>query len=143
MWLHYLTGLTNIYNGRLNQHHYINILENALLPTRDMFFADSNDWKFQQDNAPCHTAASVWFNENNITVPDWPARPPDLNPIENLWSVIDRKLTYYHFTTIDDLKAAMRAEWNKITTETCQKLFNSFLKRYQKVIDSKGRHIPY
>ena len=39
---------------------------------------------FQQDLAPAHTAKSIktWFNDRGITVLDWPANSPDLNPIE-------------------------------------------------------------
>jgi hypothetical protein len=40
--------------------------------------------KFQQDGATAHSAKSVkeWLNEQQITVLDWPAQSPDLNPIE-------------------------------------------------------------
>ena len=44
-----------IYEGRLNQYGYCDILENSLIPSRDSFQADQN-WLFQQDHAPCHTA---------------------------------------------------------------------------------------
>jgi hypothetical protein len=43
---------------------------------------------FQQDNASIHMSGHslVWFAEKNIPLLDWPARSPDLNPIENLWA---------------------------------------------------------
>ncbi|GFX27711.1 transposable element Tcb1 transposase [Trichonephila clavipes] len=53
-----------------------------------------DDGIFQQDNARCHTAASVraWFEEHQdeFTVLPWPANSPELNPIENLWDHLDR-----------------------------------------------------
>ena len=52
-------GLSYFYDGRMDHHHYIYTLENTLLPTRDIFWRETNDWIFQQDNAPCHTAKSV------------------------------------------------------------------------------------
>jgi transposase len=34
------TGLHTLYDGRLNAERYIEILENALIPTRDLYFVD-------------------------------------------------------------------------------------------------------
>lgn len=38
---------------------------------------------FQQDLTPEHRAKATWFKDHGITVPNWPANSPDLNPIEN------------------------------------------------------------
>ncbi len=49
---------------------------------------------FQQDNAPCYTARSieVRMEDHPIKTLSWPAQSPDLNPIENPWNVIKRKM---------------------------------------------------
>uniref|UniRef100_A0AAX7TBM0 Tc1-like transposase DDE domain-containing protein n=1 Tax=Astatotilapia calliptera TaxID=8154 RepID=A0AAX7TBM0_ASTCA len=53
-----------------------------------------NNWVFQQDNALVHNARRTrdYFQENNITILDHPAASPDLNPVENLWGWMARKL---------------------------------------------------
>ncbi len=53
------------------------------------------DVYFQQDNAPCHKAQIIsnWFLEyDKFTVLKWPPQSSDLNPIEYLWDVVERKI---------------------------------------------------
>src|SRR4029434_9626483 len=69
--------------------------EDNLLPSALTMSPNCEEWFFQQDNAPCHTARSVkvWMKDHQIrTLSSWPAQSPDLNPIENLWNVIQRKM---------------------------------------------------
>ncbi len=72
---------------------YQEILEHLMLPSADQLFKDA-DLIFQQDLAPAHTAKSTksWLNDHGVGVLDWPANSPDLNPIENLWGNVKRKM---------------------------------------------------
>ncbi len=60
-----------------------------------------------------HTAKGTksWFNDHGVTVLDWPANSPDLNPIENLWGIVKRKMRDTRPNNADDLKAAIKATW--------------------------------
>jgi len=51
---------------------------------------------FVQDGAPPHTAKATqsWCSKNLpnfIAKEEWPANSPGINPIENLWSIIDEE----------------------------------------------------
>ncbi len=72
---------------------YQEIVEHFMLPSADKLYGDA-DFIFQQDLAPAHTAKSTksWLNDHGVGVLDWPANSPDLNPIENLWGIVKRKM---------------------------------------------------
>ncbi|GFU60210.1 transposable element Tcb1 transposase [Trichonephila clavipes] len=50
---------------------------------------------FQQDNARPHVTRIVqrFFVNHQIELFPWPARSPDLLPIENMWSMVAQRLT--------------------------------------------------
>ncbi len=65
----------------VNAAIYQEILEHFMLLSAVKLYGDA-DFIFQQDLAPVHTAkgAKSWFNDHSVTVLDWPANLPDLNP---------------------------------------------------------------
>ncbi len=91
---------------------YQEILEHFMLPSADQLFKDA-DFIFQQDLAPAHTAKNTksWLNDHGVGVLDWPANSPDLNPIENLWGIVKRKMRNKRPTNADELKATAKETW--------------------------------
>ncbi len=73
----------------VNAAIYQEILEHFLLPSADKLYGDA-DFIFQQDLTPAHTAKGnkSWFNDHGVTVLDWPANSPDLNPTLNTTSAV-------------------------------------------------------
>ena len=84
-----------------------------------------------QDNAPCHTARLVkdFFTQESISVLPWPAQSPDLNPIENLWALIKRKLAaeFPIPKTCSELIANVTTIWGGITPELCRNLADNYV----------------
>ena len=76
---------------------------------------------------------------------EWPACSPDLNPIENIWGVLVRRVyaNNRHLDTTDELKAAIIAEWNLLELSLLKKLVNSMKKRLFKVAKANGAAIGY
>ncbi len=96
----------------VNAAIYQDILEHFMLPSADKLYEDV-DFIFQQNLTPAHTAKGTksWFNDHGVTVLDWPANSPDLNPTENLWSIVKRKMRDTRPNNAEDLKAAIKATW--------------------------------
>ena len=55
-----------------------------------------------------------WGNENLIDRMDWPSNSPDLNPIENIWSILKVKVPKLHSQDLTQLKAAILLSWRKV-----------------------------
>ena len=45
----------------------------------------------------------------------WPANSPDLSPIEELWAILEEKLSKYKITTLPKLLKILVYLWNRIT----------------------------
>ena len=90
-----LPGKTELvlYEGTLDAHTYQDILQKTLLPAAQELFQDEKDgWELQQDKASCHTAKSTkrWLEQHGVDVVEgWPTKGDDINPIENLWAILD------------------------------------------------------
>ena len=139
------TGCCTVYTGRMDQDKYLNTLENSLIPSKELIICKSDDWKFQQDNAPCHKAKRVteWLAQNEIDVLPWPARSPDLNPIEHLWAYMDRKLLETPVSTMAELELALQRHWREIPRDLCANLVESMPRRVEACIKARGGYFKY
>ncbi len=130
--------------SKVNTAVYQEVSEHFMLPAADQLYGDA-DFIFQQDLAPAHSAkaTSTWFKDHGIPVLNWPANSPDLNPIENLWGIVKRKMRYARPNNAEELKATIRATWALITPEQCHRLIDSMPRRIAAVIQAKGAPTKY
>ena len=85
-----------------------------------------------------------WLGEQNIGIlGPWPGNSPDLNPIENLWSILKKQLDKQKPTNYDKLQALIMQEWGAISQDVAQKLIDSMPGRIAEVLQKKGQHCKY
>ncbi|KAG0892824.1 hypothetical protein G6F33_013942 [Rhizopus arrhizus] len=103
---------------------------------------------FQHDNDPKHTSKVVkeYLQKQSYTVLQWPAQSLDLNPIENMWSLLKRRLNDYETAPkgMNELYERVTKVWyDHMKPEECQKAIESMPQRIQKSTQNKGRWSDY
>ena len=68
---------------------------------------------------------------------------PDLNPIENLWSILDQRARDRKPQNEDQLFETLTNEWNNIPINVLNKLVESMPARIRAVIKNKGYATKY
>lgn len=142
--------LTRI-DARMDAVEYIRILEEVLLPSVRIVYPAPHRITLVQDNSAVHSARVVrdWFVEHRaeIEVLPWPAKSPDLNPIENLWAAMvrmwdlrDRPIP----RTQVELHRHVTEVWESFRRQpTCANLVASMRTRLQEVVDRNGYWTHY
>jgi ketohexokinase/beta-glucosidase len=101
-----------------------------------------------QDNASGHSAKATIAKLEDMGIKPifWPAKSPDLNPIETLWDQMKDYLQRWHpesHRSYPRLKAAVLEAWNSITNEEVLDLISSMPARCKAVIEADGWHTKY
>lgn len=134
-----------VINGNLNAQRYRDdILRPVVLPYLQQ---QPRGVLYQHDNARPHTARIVvnFLAANNVNVLPWPACSPDLNPIEHLWDLLDRRvrLRQHPPANRQELVQALQAEWNRLPRDLIRRLTFSVRRRVLACVAARGGHTRY
>jgi transposase len=132
--------------GSVTGETHARTLRRYAFPTMRKFFR-RGDGLFQEDNARPHTSkvATTTREESGLRFLPWPAQSPDLNPIENLWDKIKRKVYARRKKpkNLRELQKSVKAAWKAISLKDIQALVDSMPRRIQKCIEANGGPTKY
>lgn len=139
------TELVLIENGTLNAERYVEeILNEHVGPFMSSM---GENTIFMHDNARPHTARIVndYLQEVGINPMEWPARSPDINPIEHAWDELGRSVRQRNTPpiTLRELKNALIEEWENIPQHRLRNLVYSMPNRMASVLTAHGGNTKY
>lgn len=78
----------------------------------------------------------AWLSARDIRTLSWPAKSPDLNPIENLWGLLSRRVYVEgkQYANVQELKDLIRRAWQGIGDKVYLKLISSMKNRLLEVL---------
>ena len=134
---HNVRGIGFFPKGSVNSEGYTKMLTKLLLPELKKA---KKKITFQQDGAKIHTSnhTKAFFAKHKIFSRAWPANSPDMNPIENMWFLVNKEVQRACPEGEKQLKAAIRKSWRSISVETVNVLVASFAGRCATVISKNG-----
>ena len=144
----FFAGAVCCLDGTINAPRYRDeVLAPYVLPlVQRRTYARPSPYIFMHDGASIHRAgvSTALVQQHNVRVLDWPSHSPDLNPVENLWASLARRVRQYGPSTKAELQQAVYTVWNEPDTFTLVKtLYESLPRRMQALRRSKGAHIRY
>lgn len=137
------------YHHSLTSERYRHLLENALQAALDLLpLAEIQDSWFQQDGAPAHNSRAVreyltdtfaekWIGTYSVVA--WPARSPDITPLDYfLWGYIKNYVYKFEIQTEDQLQRLVLEAFASITPAMLANVLDSSIRRCYLCLENDG-----
>ena len=122
---------------RLNATRYVRRCLSKVSP-----YLSGSHLVFMQDGARCHTARTTlaYLEQKNITImDDYPPHSPDLNPMEEVWALLDQRIAERLLEQTEQaLMDAARLAWSEIDQSVIDAHVMSFRSKCLKVVKKGG-----
>lgn len=147
-----LIGPFRIQEGiKIDSAVYCQLLNDKLMPYVNSFpQIQRNKIVLMQDNAPSHASnfTKTFLEGNGFSgkrLMDWPSASPDLNPIENYWSVFKRLLYdgNKQYSNTEQLWNAIITTFASMDKGLIKKLTSSMDNRLYAVLSKNGKYIGH
>ena len=139
------TDLHVIDNGTLTALRYVNEILDVYV--RPYAGAVGENFILMDDNACAHRApiTDQYLEQATVVRMEWPARSPDLNPIQHAWDMLQTAVSSRPVqpASVQELRQALLEEWDHIPQYKIRRLISSMRRRFQAVIEAQGHHTCY
>lgn len=126
------------YSGTLTGHRYAAILRSNLRP---LLQRSQNRCRLIQDNSPVHYTAEcrAFYNTARVIImDDFPPHSPDIQPMENWWSIAQEEVYHLAPTNLAALKDAVRQALKKVTVAIRRRTLQDLPGRLKYIRDHNG-----
>ena len=137
--------------GHLDGLQYQHILQNVMVPSVRMRYPDGII-HLQQDHSSIHYSRVVqeWLSRQaNIELLDWPPQAPEMNPVENKWSEVNRTMqetwSVLPPRNNDELWTLVSDTWYEVALSThyIRSLTESTTRWMKSVVEAEGFWTSY
>ena len=133
--------------GNLTADQYIrDVLQQFVVPHFDNHPLATRP-VYMDDNARPYRSRAVtaYLQSEAVTSVPWPAMSPDLNPIEHIWDMLDRRMQAQEppVQNICQLNAASHREWQQLSQQDTGHLTGAMRRRVETVIQARGGSTRY
>ncbi|GFY22508.1 transposable element Tcb2 transposase [Trichonephila clavipes] len=143
-----IDGLTDLYiirDGPLTARRYSDeILSSIVVPYAA---AIGDDFILMDDNCRplCANLVEDFLFEEGIVRMEWPASSPDMNPTENVWDALGRRVAGHQPPpqTLQELERALLEEWDRKPQLVINSLIDFMHQRCSALLAVRGNHTPY
>lgn len=136
----------HVFDGIVDTDLYIDIMEREIVP--QIRAAHGDNFVLVQDNFSVHASArsQEWLTDNLHRFfgnGQFPAYSPDLNVIENVWSLLKREVRKAAPATKQQLEQTITAAWTSLSADLIGGICRSYRHRLEAVIRARGGSTRY
>lgn len=139
--------------GSMNSEKYDAIILNNIETFMALERQRYHDLIWMQDNASCHRSKLTYENLHRRRIPyiKFPRYSPDLNLIEHVWNWMKNWIQAHYYAAyydaakipLPELRRIIWQAWEAVPEEFIEKLYDSWWRRCQAVIDARGGPTKY
>jgi len=127
----------------VNHIFYIDVLERLRKQVQRVRRDIADDWVLHRNNAPAHTALSIWefLVKKNIPILPHPPYSPDLAPCDFYrFPKLKSKLKGHHFGTMENVQKIVTDELHALTENDFHYCYDQWEKRWNHCVTSQGSY---